>query len=156
MQGKEKFYPPEVGEMSLIGVRSQPPVSWGNYFSLRSGPRVLNMWAENLNHVVSQGLIADNKLRVIDYGNYCIIDDIRIPEEYYYNKLCFTGGPRVSVEHAKEIYGYIGDPENELEQFTDPVSYYEKEGGTYDPNTGSVYYKFGKKPRPILTKKENE
>jgi hypothetical protein len=91
MQGKVEYYRPEVGEMSLINARSQPPVGWGNYFWLHCGPRVLNMWAENLKHSVMQGCIPDNKLRVIDYGEYCIVDDNRIPDEYYYNTLCYTG-----------------------------------------------------------------
>ena len=43
------------------------------------------------------------------------------------------------------MYDYLGDPNNEFEQFTDPKSYYTKRGSEYDERTGVVTTHFGKK-----------
>lgn len=140
----DEYVSTAIGGMSLIGVGGKPPHSWGNYFSLWDGPRVLNFWAENLTAADEQFNLG-GKVKIRRYRDenrdVCIIDDPRIPKEWYYNKLCFTGsGGGVSFEIAKDIYEYLGDPDNELERFTDPVSYYKKRGGTYHPGTGIVSY----------------
>lgn len=137
--------PAVVGSMSLIGVGKQRPCSWGNYFWIGGtswqdeGWRVLNMWAENLNRArenfLEDGLV---QIRTYEYDNkkFCIIDDERIPDDYYYNTLCFTGYYMPSVEVAKEIFDYLGDPGNEFEQYTDPVKYWDDRGWIYDPESG--------------------
>ena len=66
--------------------------------------------------------------------------DRRIPADWYYNRLCFTGDRLPAVEVARAIYEYLGDPTNELERFTNPVAYHEKRGGWYDPETDIVTY----------------
>lgn len=144
--------PAKVGGMSLIGVGPLRPTSWGNYFWLASGERVLNFWAENLTAAVEQ-FLPDGMVTIVKYtwvakaygdplkmvtNTACIIQDERIPPEWYYNKLCSTGGTRPSAEVAQDIFAILGDPYNESEQYTDPVSYYAKRGGLY--RDGCVSY----------------
>lgn len=149
--GKKTSVPAKVGMHSLVGVGKQRPTSWGNYFSLsqtheqmiRMHPaaRVWNFWAENLEAAVDVYL-KDKMVDIIQYKNGCIILDKRIPEDWYYNKLCFTGGYPPDIDEAREIYNILGDPNNEFEQFIDPVEYYAKRGGTYNIDTGIVRYSF--------------
>lgn len=81
---------------SLIGVIGKIPVSWGNYFWLESGHRVVNFWAENLEAL---GL-TEVECEEYEYNGakFAVITDKRIPEDYYYKGLCFTGGKWVSPE----------------------------------------------------------
>jgi len=55
-------------------------------------------------------------------------------------RLWFTGETLPPVEIAREIYAYLSDPADELEQFTDPIAYHGKRGRRYDPDTGSVTF----------------
>jgi hypothetical protein len=120
----------KVGTMSLIGTGHSRPVSWGNYFWLSKGPRIVNFWAENLESAVSL-FLSDGMVRVRVYTDgdkdFGLIDDDRIPEDWYYKKLCFTGGYLPSEAILKDMYEYSGTIE-EMEQHTDPVSYYAKKG----------------------------
>jgi hypothetical protein len=133
----EKVVPAVIGMQSLIGTSNQYPLSWGNYFWLHNGPRVLNFWAENL-QAANNKFLTDGMVQIVEWiwdeGRTCIIKDERIPQDWYYQKLCFTGGGHVPVDIATDIYELIGDPSFELEQFTDPVSYWAKRGGQYFPN----------------------
>lgn len=140
------------GGWSLIGVGGKPPHSWGNYFWIAvdgARVRVLNMWLENLQHAERDFLKGDDvQVRLYRDADWvwCLIDDSRIPSAYYYNKLCFTGIPRPTLEVATDAYAHVGDPENELEQFTAPKAYYEKRGWTYNDKTGSVSFRIGGQP----------
>jgi hypothetical protein len=128
---------PAIGEMSLIGVRGRPPHPFGNYFSLRhEGLRVLNFWAENLKGATA--FLPDGQLQIRVWsweehpgcrpGKVCIIDDPRIPADWYYNKLCFTGFGVPPIEIARQIYAHLGDPYNEFERFTDSEMYWARKG----------------------------
>lgn len=150
--GKRIKIPAVVGSHSLIGVGGLPPHPWGNYFWFHDkdkpreeNPRCLNMWAENLEVAVKK-FLDDGLVEVILYNDsendndrfYAIVDDNRIPDGYYYNKLCFTGGYPPSKEIAKEIYDYLGDPDYEYERFIDTKTYYEKRGWLYDEKSGTI------------------
>lgn len=150
--GKIEIVPAIVGMRSLVGVGKDRPVRFGNYFSLWDEEekdtfqhiRVLNFWAENLQYAVSTGLLQDRKVKIVLYPKQqAIIFDERIPESWYYNKLCFTGSYMPEKEVAREIYDIVGDPNNEYEQFEDPKSYYEKRGMYYDAENGIVRVKIG-------------
>lgn len=152
MKVETKKVPIHQGGMSLIGVGNERPCSWGNYFGLiieNKEVRVLNMWWENLEHAHKEYLKGDDvQIRLYSQGDgshtrrWCLIDDERIPKNYYYNKLCFTGfGGGTSKEVARDMYDYLGDPDYEFERFVDPVSYYKKRGGDYNPETGIVSYR---------------
>lgn len=146
--GKKASVPARVGMHSLVGVGKQRPTSWGNYFSfyqtheqmMKMGPkaRVWNFWAENL-ETARERFLSDGMVNIIQYETGNIILDKRIPENWYHNKLCFTGGYLPDIDEAREIYDILGDPNNEFEQFTDPKSYYAKRGGEYLPS-GIVKY----------------
>ena len=127
-----------VGMTSLIGVHGEAPHHHANYFALvKPEIRVVNFWAENLTAAVEKFL--DDGMVQIRIWSWeeaggekacCIIDDPRIPKEWYCTSLCFTGfGTKPPINVAKEIYDYIGDPTNQLEMFTDPEMYYARRGG---------------------------
>jgi hypothetical protein len=119
-----------------IGTSNPPPYSFGNYFGLSCGLRVLNFWAENLQ--AAQPLFLQDGLVQIrvwtwhdDTGRerkVAVIHDPRIPGDWYHNKLCFTGFGRPPVEVAREIYELLGDPGNEMEYYSDPDMYYARRG----------------------------
>jgi len=157
-----KMLPIRCACQSLIGVGWKRPVSWGNYFWLyddESGSiRILNMWWENLEALTyahNSFLAAPIQDRVVEVRIYTdqkmkrrwgIVTDKRVPSEYLYNKLCYTGYLMPTEEIAKNIYDLLGDPTNEFEQYTDPVAYWEKRGAKYHPETGIVsYYPKGEK-----------
>jgi hypothetical protein len=136
---------PAVGMMSCVGIRASPPVAFGNYFSLRhEGLRVLNFWAENMK--AAQQFLDDGLVQIRVYswddedhvtkgkGRCCIIDDPRIPPNWYYNKLCYTGFGRPPQEVGRLIFEYLGDPTNEYECYTDPQMYYARRGKRYYSN----------------------
>lgn len=140
-QLKTEIISTTVGMSSLIGVGPERPCGWGNYCSVQYegtdiwGLRIWNMWAENIRaadakfnldgEMVAEVLYRDDK----PIG--AVVTDKRIPDDWKYNKLCFTGGPGITAEEATLLYGVVGDPGNELEQFTDPKSYHEKRGWTW-------------------------
>lgn len=131
----------ECAGMSLIGVGVKRPCSWGNYFWLKD-VRIGNMWWENLEHLKDE-LSGDVEVLVYetdDNKKFGLIIDPRIPPEYLYNKLCWTGYRFPTKEIAEDMYKLLGDPTNEFEQYIDPVSYYAKRGAKYDPKTGIVCY----------------
>ena len=131
MKYKDEYVKAKVGGSSMVGVGKQRPCSWGNYFSLSSGPRILNMWAENLKDA-NEKFLSDGLVKIRNYGEQAIIIDDRIPQEYYYNKCCFTGGRGgITLEVARDIYSLLGDPTNELLQFINPKEYHELRGETY-------------------------
>ena len=144
---ERKYVDPKITGRSLIGVGSKRPVPWGNYFWLNEG-RVVNMWAENLEHLVNTGIL-DNNIEVLVYTiddySWVLIIDKRVPPEYLYNKLNFTGSRRPSVEIAEHIFSIIGDPTNEIELWLDPVEYYKKRGSEYNPKTGIITTKINSK-----------
>jgi hypothetical protein len=131
--GVKTKIPATVGMMSLIGVRGEFPVSWGNYFWFgNNGPRCVNMWSENLDEArvrfltdgAIEGYLFDDK--------YFVVADDRIPVEWLYNKFCFTGGysPK-DPEIIGEMYSIHGDPTNAAEEYLDPATYHKKRGGEY-------------------------
>lgn len=125
-----------IGMQSLIGVHGDAPHSWGNYFWLgdRKGPRVANFWSENLTAADRQfnlgGQVKIRRYRT-ERGDYCLIDDERIPQNWYYQKLCFTGTYPPPIEVLTDMYAHVGDPGNELEQYTNPEKYWTDRGGSY-------------------------
>ena len=130
MKYKDEYVKAKVGLMSLIGVGEKRPTSWGNYFCIRDGTRILNMWAENLEDAVEK-FLPDGLVKIRNYGEVAIVIDERIPHEYFYNKCCFTSTRCISLEIAQDIYKTLGDPTNELLQFINPKEYHELRGETY-------------------------
>lgn len=136
----DELAPIRIGLQSLIGVCGNAPHSWGNYFELAGYGRVVNFWSENL-RAANRFFKLDDSVKIRTYFDgerkYVLIDDDRIPKDWYYNKLCFTGMWQPSVDVARYMYEYLGDPTFEFERFTDPVSYYAKRGGVYKAGTVS-------------------
>ena len=151
------------GMMSLIGTGRERPVSWGNYhdilvlidnfpkgfdpepsedFMKNRYPeyvsfRVVNMWKENLQDAMDK-FIDDAEVRMRLYSSgFCVIDDDRIPEDYYYRKMHFKYAS-FDQEEIKHAYDTYGDPTNEYEQFTNPRIYYARRGEVY--SNGNVTF----------------
>lgn len=141
--GKVMMVPAAVGSSSLVGIRGEPPHVWGNYFYFPDDTRVVNMWAENLQAAVprflSDGMV---KIRLYDTkrGKFALIIDERLPESWLYNQFCFTGGWGPPLDVAQDMYSHYGDPTFQLEQFTNPPSYYAKRGGRYNIAKGYISY----------------
>jgi hypothetical protein len=129
---------------SLVGVHGRPPHRHGNYHDIRVGKnynvRVLNMWLENARHAAKTFCDGEVRVRLYEGANYtwCLIDDERIPADYYYNKLCFTGGRMPPAYVALDMYEHLGDPDNEYEQFTDPTTYHGRRGFEYNAEHGFI------------------
>jgi len=114
---EEKMIPTKVGSHSLVGISGEPPYSFGNYFSFAdtpgykgahqwsTGPRAVNMWAENLEHWASLG---NDTIKVRIYeGVFAFVVNERLPEGYI-TQLCFTGFgyPNVHLwKHMMELNG---------------------------------------------------
>lgn len=144
MKTEIKKIPAKVGMMSLVGVKQQnKPVSWGNYFWI-SDIRIVNMWAENLETLVSNKTLEDKmielKIYYVNQKTHGLVIDKRIKSEWLYNKLCFTGGSLPPIECIKDMYSIVGDPENEIEKYENPEKYYADRGHIY--KNGIVTYKF--------------
>ena len=161
--------PLAASEHSLIGVNGYPPHTWANYFSfyvegvsgLESGSlRCLNFWYENAQGAISR-FCNDRLIRVRVWGwktpktslpcRVCIVDDARIPDNWYYNKLCFTGWGYPPTDVVRDIYNHLGDPTNELERFTNPLKYHERRGGVYNEKTGTIHYKITSDTSKLVT-----
>ena len=154
----EEVIPIKIGFTSQVGICMPPndePASWGNYFELIDpqnkenymGIRVVNFWAENLK-LANKRFALNNNVKIRRYSDICLIDDERIPINFYYNKLCFTGNGVPSLDIVRDMYNYLGDPDNEIEKYESPETHYAKKGGIY--KDGTVYYK-PKKPTDIIT-----
>lgn len=142
MIGIRKKVPAAIGCMSLVGIHGKAPYSWGNYFDLAVprnkngqivwGGRVANMWAENLTALVKDKTLSDGMVEVMMYDDeFCIVVDPRVPVEYLYNKLCFTGSYPPRIEILQEMYEILGDPGNEIERYVSPEKYYTDRGHSY-------------------------
>lgn len=152
---------PVIGMQSLIGVLGVPPVVHGNYFYFldQQVGRCWNMWAENLVALCRSGVIDKLEVTVyswlVDHAGKevrlygCIVTDKRVPHEYLIPNVYTVGGPSPSTEIAADIYQSIGDPNNELEYFTDPRSYYTKRGYVVSEDGTFVKGKITAPPRPL-------
>lgn len=116
------FSPAEIGMKSLVGiVPGNFPLSFGNYFSFLNpdnrqadrfierinGPRVVNMWYENLVHITNEKNL--HKIRAVVFGEspdwLALIEDDNIPKEYLTDSLCVTGG---STKYLPQVEAYSG------------------------------------------------
>ena len=74
-----------VGMMSCAGISGKFPYTWGNYCSNVDGIYFVNLWAENLQHMLINNILADGKVEVILFEEngckYAYAIDERIPEE---------------------------------------------------------------------------
>ena len=104
---------PKIGTISLVGVPKGPyPLPFGNYFSLRSGLRITNMWAENLQEWERQNPADTIEVTVFAEGKHRlgIITDPRIPPEWLLkDNLCVTGYGWGSNELAESVRGFVNE-----------------------------------------------
>jgi hypothetical protein len=141
---EEYFIGAKVGSQSMIGPGRERPTKWGNYFWLANSPiRVVNFWAENLEELVRNGTLADQrvKVRVYDEAWALIVDD-RIDPEWFHNKLCFTGARYPGLPIIRDMYDVVGDPSGEIEQYESPETYWPKHNGEY--RNGAVIIHHGR------------
>lgn len=100
-----------IGLTSLVGILSNDyPLKYGNYFGLTNGLRIVNFWAENFAEATQRFLLDGKvKVKVFEYGSSKIglIDDSRIPDNWYNKDFCFTGHYRPSQDLLDEISKYL-------------------------------------------------
>jgi hypothetical protein len=103
------------GYVSLVGfIKDKFPMKHGNYFS-KDEHHILNMWYENLKHLVKTGVIEeDAKLDAMEFGDGVVITDERIPKEYLNKKMCFTGA-RGTIGPKDELYKFFYKEFSELD-----------------------------------------
>jgi len=101
-----------VGMHSLVGIHGDPPYGHGNYFSFSSGPRCVNMWAENMNHLIETGVI-DEEIEVelwrTNDKEWAVVVDDRAPDDYVEESPCFTGygsPPNTILSIMSKRYGW--------------------------------------------------
>ena len=155
---EELEFVPSVGMMSCVGIRGTTyPLGHGNYFWFKEeqAGRCVNMWAENLAYLLDNKMIDTIKVVVCSWketdgrrswmNRASMVMDDRIPEGFVNKTLCTTGmGTRLPVEAAQMFFEHYGDPHNNLEEYTDPASYWDKRGWIYHPS-GSI----SSKPKEI-------
>ncbi len=109
-----KRIPTQVGYMSLVGIiTAQYPLSWGNYFSFSPVYyRCINMWAENMEEWARINNATDIEVAVFD-EKWAFVVDERVPEEWLYPELNFTGGPWPKAKEMKEMLDYAGRPHSD-------------------------------------------
>lgn len=102
--------PPKVGYESLVGIiNAKYPLGWGNYFGFWPKYRCINMWSENLREWARRNQATDIEVAVFS-DKWAFVIDERVPADWLYPELCFTGGPRPTAGEMKEILDYAGRP----------------------------------------------
>lgn len=78
----------KVGMMSLVGVSGSFPYAHGNYCSNTQGYYFVNLWAENLEHLVANGYLPDGQIEVLLFRDnkqqnyrYAYVIDECVPKE---------------------------------------------------------------------------
>lgn len=114
--GEVKTIPIVYGEESCCFFHGNPPLAWGNYFSIFEDTftfpcvRVCNFWIENL-RIANERLHLNDEVRIRLWSDgdrkWCIIDDDRIPDRWYYHGLCFTGYMSPPEHIKKEMEQYL-------------------------------------------------
>jgi len=89
-----KFFKSQIGTVSCVGIRKDfYPLFFGNYFWLNDGPRIINMWAENLTEASKRFNLVT--VECTCFSNHdttlAFITDKRIPKDWLNEKLCVTG-----------------------------------------------------------------
>ena len=92
--------------VSLVGfITKEFPMKYGNYFGSEKH-HVLNMWYENLKHLIDIGVLnRADKLEGVAFGGGIVITDSRIPKDYLNTSLCFTGGR--GIDNMEELYKFF-------------------------------------------------
>lgn len=124
-----------VGSQSLVCIGSKLPVSKGNYFSTRDDINIVNMWAENLKHLIQTGVINDGIMAVTLYTlrgtKWAVVTDNRVPKDYLHSvSPCFTGIPTPPLNYIEDMFQYFDNKDGLLE-YTDPKLFWEKRGAEY-------------------------
>jgi hypothetical protein len=166
------------GMQSLIGVGHRLPVPWGNYFSLYDGTQIVNMWVENMEKLVRNETLEDGKIliryfeqdymyqpwHVIDpskskeenkkpdlkraTAKWGVVVDERVPKDWLYQPLCFTGGtipPKTVILEMYRLTGYSGF---KMWEYLEPETYHKALG--HRVSKGWVTSYFGKNTKAQL------
>jgi hypothetical protein len=143
---------------NITGPESFPMKCMGNYFwftdpnGLSIDSRCLNMGLESMKEASRRFLNYQN-IKVVRYTelkrgySWSIVVDTRIPKDWLWPHLYWTGANVPCMEILLDMYAEVGDPTFELEQFTNPASYWEKRGGHY--SNGWVSIQVGGKSKPV-------
>lgn len=83
---------------TLLGVSSKEyPLEWGNCFSVKTSDdgnyKIVNFIVENLEEVIRRGVNWPITIKVLS-DNIAVINDIRIPHNWYRDRWCTTCCPK--------------------------------------------------------------
>lgn len=107
-------YQARIGMQSCVGIGGQEyPKSFGNYFWLSDGPRIINMWSENLREFSKRNNLKEVECTIFSDGKHslAIISDSLIPKEWLLDsryRLCVTGCGWGSRELCEAILAHQG------------------------------------------------
>ena len=103
---KVKIKVSAVTYISLVGfIANEFPMRRGNYFGCDKY-HVLNMWHENLKHLIETGVLQkDEEIEGMSFGNGIVITDSKIPKDFLNDKMCFTGDG--GVDDIDELYKFF-------------------------------------------------
>jgi len=103
-----------VGSMSLVGILTDDyPLSFGNYFWFASGPRCINMWAENLEEIARRKAIITIDCTQFSDGSHTLafVTDKRVPQDWLIkDRLCVTGYGWGSRRLCEACHDFAGLP----------------------------------------------
>ncbi len=124
-----------VAMTSLVGIVGDPPVSYGNYCSVKEG-YLVNMWAENLKALQDQ--LGDQMYALQIGPKHFWVDDPRIPKAYLHADPCFTGSDasKKTRELAMKLsweFDHGAWPEDHCAHLDD-LKFFEK-----DPDIGVIF-----------------
>lgn len=72
---------------SCVGVGGDFPYKHGNYCWVSGDYYLVNQWAENIQHMVNEGIIGKTMEAIVfeqDGNKYAFVDDPRIPDDSYH------------------------------------------------------------------------
>ncbi|AUR85977.1 hypothetical protein NVP1081O_242 [Vibrio phage 1.081.O._10N.286.52.C2] len=135
-----------VGMMSMVGINGQFPFTSGNYCSNVHDVYFSNIWAENLMHLTSTGVIDDGLIEVLLFtekgGDYAYVIDERVPKEAIHEPY-FCG-----IAQSTQILRYhYGLPEDEC-----VCEHGFAQGGSFDHKTRWVTKRCGECGQHITSK----
>lgn len=99
------FIKSAIGMMSCVGIGGEFPFKHGNYCSNTDNIYFVNLWAENIDHLITHNII-DDKLEALvftEHGcKYALVVDKRIPSNVYHKP--YFCGIRTSEKVIRHFY----------------------------------------------------
>jgi hypothetical protein len=130
------------------------------------GIRVANMWVENMEKLMRNETLADGEILIKHYsqqyryqpfhiidpenptpkpekkigtGHWALVIDDRVPKDWLYQELCFTGGCLPSRKILFDMYDTTGYSGFGMWEYLEPETYHKALGHTYRDGYVTMY-----------------